>query len=445
MERESSRLKVLIHDPYPARNNSPDGVSNYIREIAPHLEDKGCSVRVVAPYIGDKENDFADYNLGRPKKVSLNNTHFDASVSFNRRRANNLIRTIKPDLIVAHEPSVPNSVHTIITAIPEEKNGRKRVPVIGQFHARVEELDRKTQLFADVLQIPRRPRFRNGLPVGFTPGLYNTIKNGLSGRIAISQATADFWNQHFPGEYKVIYNGIEVVNLTPQGPKMDSWQEDGRKTILFAGRHDERKGIEYLLRAYLNLRKSGADNIKLKLTGKGKLTGKLKSLVEREGILDVEFLGVLTREDLIKAYRSTDVFVAPSIGGEGFNRTIAEARACGALVVCTDIEGHREAIGDDLSPFMAKPADAESLAEKIKMALNLPQESADEIKVKTSVDARERFAWERIAGENVKYYDEVLVQYGKPIPEDWEENKKTIWSRIPILGAVFVNVRQGPL
>lgn len=50
MERES-RLRILIHDPYPARINSPDGVSNYIKEIIPHLENKGCSVRVVAPYI----------------------------------------------------------------------------------------------------------------------------------------------------------------------------------------------------------------------------------------------------------------------------------------------------------------------------------------------------------------------------------------------------------
>lgn len=440
MSKESG-LKVLIHDPYPARVKSPDGVSNYIREIVPHLEDKGCSVRVVAPYIKDRENDFADYNLGRPQKLSLNKTNFHASVSFNKRRANNLIKTVKPDLIVIHEPSVPNCAHTIMSAIPKEKDGQRKVPVIGQFHARSEELDGKTQFLLGALQMARRPKFRAGFPVGFTPGPFNTVRDGLSGRIAISQATADFWNQHFPGDYKVIYNGIEVADLTPQGPKIESWQ-DGKKTILFAGRHDERKGIKYLLWAFLNLKRSGVDNIKLKLTGKGKLTGKLQMLVEKEGIPDVEFLGVLTRENLIMAYRSADVFVAPSIGGEGFNRTIAEARACGALVVCSDIQGHREAIGDDLSPFMARPSDAFSLSEKINTVLNLPQESKDDIKAKTSIDAREKFAWEKIAGENVRYYDEVLVQHGKPVGEGWRKKEKTIWSRIPILGTVFVNVKQ---
>lgn len=443
MERES-RLKILIHSPYPARRNSPDGVSNYIREIIPHLEDKGCSVRVVAPYIEDREDDFADFNLGRPQKLSLNKTNFPASISFNKRRAYDLIKTVKPDLIIAHQPSVPNSAHTIMSAIPKEQDGQRRVSVVGQFHARIEGLDRKTQILLGALQILKRPKFRAGLPMGFTPGPFNTIRDGLSGRIAISQATADFWSQYFPGDYKVIYNGIEVANLTAQGPKMESWQ-DGKKTILFAGRHDERKGIEYLLRAYLNLRRRGVDNIKLKLTGKGKLTKELMALVEKEGIPDVEFLGVLSREDLIKAYRSADVFAAPSIGGEGFNRTIAEARSCGSLVVCSDIEGHREAIGDDLSQFMARPGDVNDLAEKISTVLNLPQDYIDQIKAKTSKDAREKFAWEGIAGENVKYYDEVLTEHGKPAPEDWGKEEKTIWSRIPVLGTVFVNVKQKSL
>lgn len=440
MERES-RLTILINDPYPARRNSPDGVSNFIREVIPHLEDKGCSVRLVAPFIEDRQNDFADYNLGRPKKFSLNKTDFHASISFNKRRANDLIRTVKPDLIVVHQPSVPNSAHTIMSAIPKEKDGRRRVPVVGQFHARSEELDGKTQLLLGALQMLKRPKLKAGFPVGLTPGPLNTLREGLKGRIAISQAAADFWNEYFPGDYKVIYNGIDVDHLTPEGSRIESWQ-DGKRTILFAGRHDERKGIEYLLRAYLSLRREGMDDIKLKLTGNGKLTEKLIALVKREGIPDVEFLGVLSREDLIKAYRSADVFVAPSIGGEGFNRTIAEARSCGSLVVATDIEGHREAIGEDLAPFMAAPSNYFDLASKMKLVLDMEGDKAKEIKIKTREEAVRRFAWQVIALENVRYYDEVLTQHGKPVWENWRGKEKTIWSGIPILGTVFVNVKQ---
>lgn len=441
MERESG-LKILIHDPYPARKSSPDGVSNYIKEITPYLEDKGCTVELVAPFIKDRENDLADYNLGRPQRFSLNRTSFHASISFNKRLASKTIETIKPDLIIIHEPAVPNSAHTLISAIPREKNGRRIVPVIGQFHARTEALDVKTQVIFRAFQAARRPEVRNG-SLRLTPGFVNTLKEAFSGRIAISQATADFWNKYFPGDYRVIYNGIDIDSLTSQGPKMDSWQ-DGKKTILFAGRHDERKGIEYLLRAYLQLRRSGLDAIKLKLTGKGKLTEELTSLVKQERIPDVEFLGVLSREDLIKAYRTASVFVAPSIGGEGFNRTIAEARSCGTLVVCSDIQGHREAIGDDLSPFMAKPADSRSLAEKINTVLNLEQNSANEIKAKTSKDAREKFNWAVIADENIRYYEEVLSQHGKPVSENWGRKKQTVLSKIPGVGAVFVSVEEEP-
>ena len=256
----------------------------------------------------------------------------------------------------------------------------------------------------------RRPRFKYGIPTGLTMGYVNTIVDALSGRIAVSNGTAEFWNRMFPGEYEVIYNGIDVDFFNPDGPKFEEWQ-DGRKTIFFAGRHDKRKGLKYLLEAYASLRRVGFDDLKLKLTGGGDVTRRLQYLIRKEDIPDVEFLGVLSKEDLARAYRSADVVVAPSIGGEGFNRTIAEARSCGTLVVCTDIRGQDEAIGDDLREFMARPFDSDSLATQINRVLNLSEETAREMKIRSRQDVLERFAWSVIAASHVSYYDEVLSNH----------------------------------
>lgn len=438
LEKRSS-LKVLIHSPYPIRTDYPSGVSDFIQQITPHLEAQGCMVTTVGPTNKDQQSDRADYHLGRPVSIPVIETKIDAAVTFNKQRARDILLAVKPHIIISHEPGVPNSSHTLFSAIPKDKNDTRIAPVIGQFHAGYPPhgIDTLAKTFTLVAKILRRPKFRYGIPTGLTMGYVNTIENTLSGRIAVSNGTAEFWNEMFPGEYRVIYNGIDIDFFNPDGPKLAQW-EDEKKTIFFAGRHDTRKGIEYLLEAYASLRRVGFDNLKLKLAGKGDVTEKLKELVKKEDIPDVEFLGVLSKEGLAKAYRSADVVVAPSIGGEGFNRTIAEARSCGTLVVATDIRGQNEAIGDDLRDFMAEPFDSDSLATQINRVLNLPQETAGEIMIKSGQDVRERFAWKIIAGQHVSYYDEVLSQHGE-LPK-WKVKKPKI-GRLPLAGDVFVSDR----
>ena len=418
----------------------PGGVSVFIQQLVPYLEEQGCVVRTLGPANKDRKTDRADYHLGRPISISAIATRTDAAITFNKRRARDILTAVKPHIIVSHEPAVPNSSHTLFSAIPKDEDKRRIAPVIGQFHAGYPPngLDTMAKVYAIVAKLIRRPKFRYGIPTGFTMGYVNTIETALSGRIAVSHGTAEFWNEMSPSDYRVIYNGIDVNFFTPHGPKFENW-DDGKKTIFFAGRHDKRKGLEYLLEAYASLRRVGFDNLKLKIAGRGYVTERLKELVKKREIPDVEFLGILSNDDLVKAYRSADLVVAPSIGGEGFNRTIAEARSCGTLVVCTDIRGQDEAIGDDLRDFMARPADCDSLARAINKVLNLPGETVRGITARSAQDARERFAWEIIAAEHISYYDEVLVGYGgRP---KWGEREGSGLGRLPLAGDVFVRDR----
>jgi glycosyltransferase involved in cell wall biosynthesis len=231
----------------------------------------------------------------------------------------------------------------------------------------------------------------------------------LDGRIAVSQATRKFWQGRIPEDYKVIYNGIDTNKLTPNGPKINSWTKDNKKTILFAGRHDTRKGIEDLISAFNILVSRDQENLKLKITGKGEMTKALQKRVKKFGLQKlVEFVGILPYEKLIQAYRTADLVVAPSKGGEGFNRTIIEARSCGTLVVCTDIGGQNEAIGKDLFPFMAQPKNSHSLARQIMTVLNLPEAKKQEIRKSGRKEVRVNFGWEGIAKEHIDYYKSLL-------------------------------------
>ena len=78
----------------------------------------------------------------------------------------------------------------------------------------------------------------------------------LHGRIAVSAAARHFIDRYFPGDYKVIPNGVDLARFATAVP-IARWQ-DGTPNILFVGRHEPRKGLLDLLKAYRILRKTGS-------------------------------------------------------------------------------------------------------------------------------------------------------------------------------------------
>jgi phosphatidylinositol alpha-mannosyltransferase len=266
-----------------------------------------------------------------------------------------------------------------------------------------------------------------GIPNGSSDGYINTVMGALEGKIAVSNATADFWKGIYPSEYEVIHNGINTDELIPDGPKIEAWQ-DGKKTILFAGRHDERKGIEYLLEAYRLLSTTRRNGIKLKITGVGKMTERLMQMTKEMNLIDIEFVGVLSRAELIKAYRTADIFVSPATGGEGFGRTLAEAMACGTLTIGSDIDGYREVL--DYQPFagMVKPKDPYDLAKQIAQFLDLPEETRQKFESDGANYAKQRFSWDIIAQKHILYYEKKLSEHGRPRQNDWPRKKKDLIS-----------------
>src|SRR5206468_7604777 len=76
----------------------------------------------------------------------------------------------------------------------------------------------------------------------------------LHGRIAVSAAARHFIDRFFPGDYKVIPNGVDVQRFANAVP-IARWQY-GTPNVLFVGRHEPRKGLLDLLKAHRILRKT---------------------------------------------------------------------------------------------------------------------------------------------------------------------------------------------
>jgi glycosyltransferase involved in cell wall biosynthesis len=124
--------------------------------------------------------------------------------------------------------------------------------------------------------------------------------------------------------------------------------------FLAVGTWEPRKNLELLVRVFLGLRNEGAlGGYRLVLVGaRGWKDRRLTRLVERETMSrsaeggDIIPLGYTSDEVLAHLYSGCQAFVFPSLY-EGFGLPVAEARACGAKVIASDLPELREAGGPD--------------------------------------------------------------------------------------------------
>jgi glycosyltransferase involved in cell wall biosynthesis len=133
-------------------------------------------------------------------------------------------------------------------------------------------------------------------------------------------------------------------------------QKEGTVEVLHVGSTAPRKRIDVLLRAFRQLRDAvpGATLVRVG----GELTPELAALADALGV-SVRSLPPLDRRTLAAVYRRAAVVLVPS-EREGFGLPVAEALACGAPVVASDLPVLRE-VGRDAAAY-ADVGDADALA-----------------------------------------------------------------------------------
>jgi len=127
------------------------------------------------------------------------------------------------------------------------------------------------------------------------------------------------------------------------------------------GRHDPRKGLPVLLRAWPGLRRDG---LRLRVVGADPLAVRL--LLTRLRVPDegIDVLGYLDDEVLTEELAAAKLVVAPSLGNESFGMVITRAFASATPVVASDISGYRELVTPETG-VLAAPGDPDALAEAI--------------------------------------------------------------------------------
>jgi glycosyltransferase involved in cell wall biosynthesis len=134
------------------------------------------------------------------------------------------------------------------------------------------------------------------------------------------------------------------VKMVPNGINLKEFEgliknrRGNHKTILYIGRLERYKGVDYLIKALPKIDK----DIRLEVVGKGPHKQILLKLVNRLGVADrVRFYQDLSREALLQKYADADLFVLLS-KYEAFGISVAEALASGTPCIVANTSALRE-------------------------------------------------------------------------------------------------------
>jgi phosphatidylinositol alpha-mannosyltransferase len=221
------------------------------------------------------------------------------------------------------------------------------------------------------------------------------LMDRIDRRIAVSDAARESAAHWFPGDFEVIPNGVLIPEHADPG---------GREhRIVFIGRHDPRKGMPVLLRAWPEIhRRTGA---RLRIVGADPLMVRLaqtRARVDPEGI---DSLGFLSQDDLTEELLSAKALVAPSLGGESFGMVLTRAFACATPVVSSDISGYRDVMTDETG-VLVPPGEPDALAEAV-VGLLEDEPRRERLGASARQLAQERYSWDDIGRRLAEIYREL--------------------------------------
>jgi len=373
-------MKIALVSPYDFAY--PGGVTNHISCLEHYLTLMGHEVKVIAP-ASKAVSSFGDrfIPIGKPRPVPASGSICRVTIS---PRLTPSIKTVlgteKFDIIHLHEPLMPMLCTTVLR-LSQTVN-------IGTFHAH-----------------DGSPGYNFGKPI-ITIYLRRWFRR-LNGRIAVSKPAQEFANKHLPGYYTVIPNGVDLEHFSPDLLPIDEFC-DGKVNILFVGRLEKRKGLNYLLEAYQQA-KQEIPNSRLIVVGPGtRLRHKYEKHIMRHGIKDVVFTGHVSYDELPRYYKTADIFCAPATSGESFGIVLLEAMAVGKPIIASNIAGYASLLNHGVDGLLVPPRDKRSLAQAL-ISLMADESLRNQMAANGRAKALD-YGWQQIAQRVYDYYVKVLSQ-----------------------------------
>jgi phosphatidyl-myo-inositol alpha-mannosyltransferase len=201
---------------------------------------------------------------------------------------------------------------------------------------------------------------------------------------AVSPAAAQYVMTLTQSPVSIIPNGIDLAKYKPAKSKPAT-----RKTILYIGRLERRKGVRYLIQAFALLQQNLQDT-ELVIAGDGPDRQKLENFVKEKKVHHVKFTGFVDEGRKLELLETADLFCSPALFGESFGIVLLEALASGIVTVAGNNPGYASVLVDKGALSLVNPKDITEFARRMELLL---------------LDEDLRSLWKKWAAEHVRQYD----------------------------------------
>jgi glycosyltransferase involved in cell wall biosynthesis len=251
------------------------------------------------------------------------------------RAARDLVAELSPDLV--HVQAHFSVGRALVRAASD-----RDVPVVATNHFMPENLFAYLKVPAFLHEPAARLAWRD-LSKVFRPAGVVTAPTPTAVRMLREQG--------FGGRAIAVSCGVDLDRFAADGTRGDG------RTVLFVGRLDEEKRVDELLRAVALL-----PDLRAEIVGDGACRADLTALAGELGIADrVRFLGLVSDEDLVAAYRRSSVFCMPGVA-ELQSLATMEAMAAGKPVVAANAVALPHLVTPGRNGWLYPPGDVRALA-----------------------------------------------------------------------------------
>lgn len=385
-------MKIGLVCPYNIAKGG--GVQEIVLALQQELENRGHIAKILTP----EPRDMPDYHRkdsiifvgGAADFKSPLHTTSQFSMAADTYGITQMLEEEKFDILHFHEPWVPMLSRQILS--------RSTSVNVATFHAKLPDTV-MTRTMAKVI----------------TP-YTKAVLNQLDELTAVSEAASEYVRTLTSEPISIIPNGIDLTKYKTQ--KSSITKET--KTILFVGRLERRKGVEYLLHAYSLLMTRDVD-VELIIAGDGPDREKLEYLAADLDLGNVTFTGYVTEEEKLTLLHTADLFCAPALYGESFGIVLLEAMATGAVTVAGNNPGYASVLQDLGSLSLVNPKDSEEFARRLDVMLH--DEQLRKLWRKWASEQVQQYSYPRVVDQYLEIYESAYKRHSQVAEPVWATSK----------------------
>ncbi|NPA62929.1 MAG: glycosyltransferase family 4 protein [Methanococci archaeon] len=252
--------------------------------------------------------------------------------------------------------------------------------------------------------------FKNKLSYFYDKTIGKLIFKKADYVVAISKAVKNFILENFVNdrEIPIIYRGLEIE-------KIESIEEDkeikekfkNKIKLCFVGRLYKWKGVENIIRAYVDLPDNLKEKMVLIVVGYGEDLERLKKLTGSYLNNGIYFTGKVDFEKAIAIVKASDIYIHSSYRGGGLSSSLLQAMCCGKAIVASPYEGADEVVIDGYNGILLK----DNSPEEIKRGIIEFVKNKELIKIygeNAKKFIKENFNWEKSVEEYKKIFERLF-------------------------------------